>query len=229
MEDLSQLNLHRVRRAIADRQPTAHLLKRLNCASPGIVDTLLFDSMRDLNLPLHEETLEWFRLRGCESQIVDIAIFQGQSCRVYEWLATKKPDVFSWDYCGVWKAVGDAAVQGAKNCPGYLWLLDRVGPDGVASLAAREIGCNIAYCGGAPCIMFLLALGSYPALEEAILRRVIADRNWRLLRPFMKKPGAIRAVCLADGGRVLHAKPPGPKCLLRFLSPSDRASVGLQA
>jgi hypothetical protein len=221
----------RVGRAIAARESTTSLLERLfersDCASSSITYLLLSFAMQNADKPLHEETLEWFRRRGCEAQIVCTAILQSQSWRVYDWLLTKKPDIFSWDYCGIWEAAYNASVVGTEHSPNYSWLVDRVGPEGVPSLATRESARCSAMCYSIRSISFLLSLGSHPPLEEAILRRVIAGRNWRLLRPFAKKPGAIRAVLLADGGRVLRATKKTPKCLLRFLSPSDRASIGL--
>jgi hypothetical protein len=207
--------------AIRAGEPTTCLLDQLDDGSRLDVSVriLLCSAMRSLPTP-HIETIEWLWRRGHEKEIVVSAyIFNPRP--ILQWLITKKPDITSWDYCGIWSASRTRRASGPANI--FAWFLEHASRETLQRVAQREFIGFLDYHD----IGSMLALGPCFELETTILKDIIANRSWAFLPLFTDKSRAVRAVLLADGGRALHGRRKVPKCLLRFLTRSDRASVGL--
>jgi hypothetical protein len=215
--------------AVRRREPATHLLDQIprENVRPALVQIFAVASADELQ----PDVLEWVRQQHAGETTIIMMALARMNLRVLDWLLTKKPDIFSWEYCAFWVVLSRKTT--AFN-DFYLWFAARVD---VQDLALHSIK-NASHYFSHHSVSFLLSLGSHPALERAMLCAVIERRFWGYLSLFASRPQLVREICTENGGLLLRRLGSRKKkwrngfaglrkFVQRFLTRSDYASVGL--
>jgi hypothetical protein len=220
--------------AVRRRAPAVHLLDRISCERSCTHKSLFLSHIIDAAIAgeLQPDVLEWVRQRA-EMRLVIRAIMTA-NLRVFDWLLTKKPDIFSWEYYAFWGLI--PGPQAAAFVAVHSWFAARVDVQDLALYAHDSK--NPHHCFTRNSISFLLSLEPHPALERVMLRFVITRRLWGYLSLFASRPRLVREFCIENSGLLLRRLESRKgkrrnrlaglrKFVQRFLSPSDYASAGL--
>jgi hypothetical protein len=92
--------------AIRKREPAIHLLNQIpDEIVPLFLSRIIDAAIADEPQP---DVLEWVWQRGGEKAITTMTVIRANlhtNLWVFDWLLTKKPDIFSWEYCSFWEVL----------------------------------------------------------------------------------------------------------------------------
>jgi len=178
---------------------------------------------------IYEDTdvLEWLWRRAPDAGALTkmMIVESAPAIHTYNWLLTKIPDIYSWKHYGIWLFACEDRPEALYL---YKWLHEHAS---VQELALIELVEGGFYGWSHRGVKHFLSLGPHPALEEAMLKYAVCKKNTRVIRTLASaRPSTVRAVCLADGGRVLRraCADKTERALRETMTASDYASVGLR-